>query len=196
MNLKEFWKDIIWYEWKYKISNIWNIWSYYKSWTQRLWDNFILLDWTIDRKWYLRIKIKWKVQKIHRLVAIHFIPNPNNLPQVNHIDWDKLNNNANNLEWCTSKENTIHAWKIWLCKVSDNNNFKTNKTRIKYWEWKRGYLNPNSKVVNKYSLDMKFIKEYWSASEAARELKCSSSCVIDVCNKKRNSTKWFIFKYK
>lgn len=53
-----------------------------------------------------------KVHKfqIHRLIAIAFIPNPNNLPEINHIDGNPLNNEISNLEWCTHQYNMQHAW--------------------------------------------------------------------------------------
>lgn len=53
-----------------------------------------------------------KAYSIHRLVAIYFIPNPNNLPWVNHIDGNTYNNDVSNLEWCTPTENEVHSIKV------------------------------------------------------------------------------------
>ena len=60
-------------------------------------------------KGYLRIKIENKLEFVHRLVAEKYIPNPENKPQVNHKDGNKLNNCVDNLEWVTNLENRQHA---------------------------------------------------------------------------------------
>ena len=60
---------------------------------------------------------KPKQIKVHRLVALAFIPNPNKLPQVNHIDEDKLNNDVKNLEWVTASQNQRHSAHQRSCKV-------------------------------------------------------------------------------
>lgn len=60
-------------------------------------------------KGYTCVKLHGVTKNIHRLVAETVIPNPDGLPQVNHIDGDKRNNTARNLEWCTSRQNIAHA---------------------------------------------------------------------------------------
>ncbi len=82
---------------------------------------------------YLRVTLAKNGRKkqvyLHRLLAIHFIDNPKGLPQVNHIDGDKLNNEISNLEWCTVQENTIHAYKLGLIRhVSGKNHPNYGKT--------------------------------------------------------------------
>lgn len=101
----EIWKDIKGYP-KYQISNEGRVWSKKHQ---------IYLKPRINKSGYYQVCMmcingKIKTEVIHRLVAINFIPNPDNLPQVNHKDGNKLNNNIDNLEWCTAKENTKHAY--------------------------------------------------------------------------------------
>ena len=59
-------------------------------------------------------KANRKVIRIHRLVGLYFVPNPNNYPQLNHIDGDKSHNYSTNLEWCTGSYNLKHAYRLGL----------------------------------------------------------------------------------
>ena len=70
-----------------------------------------LIDFKGYEKIILRTRQKTKALSIHRLVALAFVPNPENKPQVNHIDCNKRNNDASNLEWVTNQENHDHKMK-------------------------------------------------------------------------------------
>lgn len=103
--MEEIWKDITGYEGLYKISNLGNVFS--------IRSNKTLIPHSMGIGYLgvgLYTKSKGVNKKIHKLIADYFIPNPENKKCVNHIDGNKLNNNINNLEWCTSLENNRHAW--------------------------------------------------------------------------------------
>lgn len=104
--------DIKGYEGLYKISNRGDVISLSKnSGFLKLKEKY--LKPTVKPKGYLDVKlIKDGIKKhfyIHRLVAEHFIPNPNNLPQVNHKDKNPSNNDVNNLEWCDNSYNVLYS---------------------------------------------------------------------------------------
>lgn len=95
------------------------------------------------------------------MVAEAFIPNSENLLQINHIDGNKQNNKVNNLEWCNQSQNEIHAYKLGLIK---------NRNKIK---------------VRQYDLDDNFIKEFESMKEASKETGVSISNISQCINNKK-----------
>ena len=118
--MKEIWKDIKDFEGLYQISNLGRIKSLLDNKGKK---REIIRKPRKAKNGYLYLNLwnngKYKTVKIHRLVAEYFIDNVNELPVVNHIDGNKLNNSANNLEWCTYKQNTIHAYKNGLLKSTN-----------------------------------------------------------------------------
>lgn len=109
MNNNEIWKDIPNYEGMYQASNLGQIRSLRRNGTLGR-----ILKGEIDDSGYIKVALsknnKIKKYKIHRLVAQTFIPNLNDLPQINHKDGNKKNNCINNLEWCTASYNTRHSY--------------------------------------------------------------------------------------
>lgn len=99
---------------------------------------------------------KTKKYSIHRLVAQHFIPNPENRPQVNHKDGNKLNNCVNNLEWVTRSENILHSYK---------NGLQIHNQLGKYgWNSFRGEPVKQINIITG-----KIINVYGSMGDAARQ---------------------------
>jgi hypothetical protein len=128
--MKEIRKDIVWYKWLYKVSNLWNIKSLSRKilnqWKHPFICNEKLFILRKNNHWYIQVTLtknkKEKRVSVHRLVAQAFIKNDNNKPCINHKDWIRNNNVVNNLERCTKSENAIHArdylwvkwWMLWL----------------------------------------------------------------------------------
>lgn len=82
---------------------------------------------------YYRVGICGKLQFVHRLVAEKYIPNPENKPQVNHKDGNKLNNCVENLEWVTNRENSLHALKNGMMRIEENHQFaKLKRTQVAF----------------------------------------------------------------
>jgi hypothetical protein len=139
----EIWKDVIGYEGLYQVSNLGRVKKLPEPKRKdkrghiRGRDGCIRKPCMISGGYHginLSKNGTQKPFKIHRLVITHFKPNPTHLPQVNHIDCNKLNNRVDNLEWCTRKQNMEHAAKHGLLvamKGTTNPAAKLNESQVR-----------------------------------------------------------------
>ena len=113
MSENEVWKDVVGYEGLYQVSDRGNVYSVERLNSRGYKIGGRIMKPNYRRDGYLTVDLhsngKRRTKKIHRLVAEAFIPNPNNLPEVNHMDENKTNNELSNLEWCTRKHNNNHG---------------------------------------------------------------------------------------
>lgn len=133
--MEEIWKDIPGYEGYYQASNLGNIRSLsrivrYKNSGIRKYPGKRLSAEKMKDNYQRVVLMKEGVKtkfRIHRLVAMAFIPNLNNKPFINHIDGNKSNNVVDNLEWCTASENIVHADKHGLRNMSNYTSSRSKK---------------------------------------------------------------------
>lgn len=187
----EVWKDIKGYEGLYKVSNTGKVKSFQRNREKFLSDKYY-------ENGYLRASLSKNKKKkkvlIHRLVAETFIPNPENKPEVNHIDGNKRNNNVSNLEWCTRCENVNHAWETGLNEEHREKLSKTAyKTVNKYKLWEK-----NRKPVIQMDLDGNFIREFGSAQEASEYygIKRLWNSISACCTGRRKTANGYKWKFK
>lgn len=160
-NKCEEWKDVIGYEGIYQVSNLGRVRNKDK----------ILKPSNTGKYRHLAL-CKSGTRKdvtIHRLVAEAFIPNPHNYPCINHIDENKENNVASNLEWCDYRHNLLHS-------TSAEELSKRAK------EFMSGETNPNRTQV----LCVETGKVYESIKDASEELGIDASQIVKVCKGKAN----------
>ena len=174
--MKEIWKDIPNYEGFYQVSNLGHIKSFHKHNGKT--GHFLVPN--IIGHGYESVMLYKKTVAgkerhkflVHRLVAQAFLPNPDNLPQINHIDEDKRNNAVTNLEWCTN----IY-----------NRNYGTVNARIKI---------ARSKPVVQYSLQGIPIAKYCSSDMAAQLLGYPNGANIRISCHKNVVAYGYLWKYE
>ena len=178
----EEWKDINGYGGKYQISNYGNVRSFSK-WSK----GKILKGGSCGNpgpyRFVCLVKTGRKDLKhfyIHRLVAEHFLDNPNNYSEVNHIDGNTLNNRADNLEWCSHKYNIVHA----------HNNGLFDFSKIS------GSKHPNAKAVIQKTKEGEFVKEWGSVNQIQRETPYLASSIFSCCKGRLKTAYGYLWEYK
>ena len=137
----EIWKDVPGYSGLYQVSNLGRVMSYRNQYGH----GPRIIHGEKTKSGYIQVKLNKERFKVHRLVAMAFIPNPDGLPQINHKNEIKTDNRPDNLEWCDSKYN-------------NNYGLRTQKASVSL-----------SKPVKQLSRDGVLIRVFYGIHEAGRE---------------------------
>lgn len=184
--MNEVWKDIEGYEGIYQVSNMGRVRSLDRTYLlkngrpQSAKGRIMSQHETKDG--YKTIKLRTsnsrKAFRVHRLVAMAFIENPDDLPIINHKDEDKANNCVDNLEWCNHQYNACYGSTPQRLSVTHKNH-------------------PNlSKPIEQYTMDGHFTKSYPSAAEAERQTGIYAVNIAMCCRGIYSQSGGYIWRYK
>lgn len=189
--MTEIWKDIEGYESLYQVSNLGRV---------KRGNRFLKFE--IINKGYVRVGLckdgKQTRFFVHRLVAQAFIPNPDNLPIINHKDHNPLNNCVDNIEWCDYYYNSTYdgARKMAVTTRRKNNNYViTDDTRQKMRNAKVGKHTPVSMKCSQYTKDGQYIDTYPSMREASLKTGVCHSSITQVCKGERKTAGGYRWRY-
>ena len=180
----EIWREVVGYEGLYAVSNEGRIKSLERS--DRFGRKYAskMLSTKKNNRGYVQIHLNkdgvCKMKLLHRIVAEAFISNPDNLPQVNHKDENKENNNVENLEWCDNLYNRRYG-----------TGYQRSCEKHDY----KAIALSHSKKVIKYDLNGNVVDTYISAKEAGIQNKISDSYIRRNCYGKTKSVRGYIYQY-
>lgn len=189
--MEEIWKDIEGYEGLYRVNTNGVVESLPREVINGTGGRFMskpkIMNHHKDNMGYIRVALckngKMTKTKLHRILAIAFIPNPENKPQINHINSIRDDFRLENLEWVTAGENLKHCY---------GHNRKKRFSPMDGMYNNRNYI---PRDVNQYTLDGEFVAYYESLADAERKTGISKSSIGNNCAGQRKTCSGFIFKY-
>ena len=185
--MEEIWKDIEGYEGLYQVSNLGRIKSLQRTITDKNGKvktiKETLMKHNTDDKGYKYVFLSKnntkKFSRVHKLIAQAFIPNPLNLPEIDHINTIQDDNRIENLRWCTHKEN-----------------MNNNETLRKFREKGRRHKQTKDIPIKQLSFEGEEINIFTSAYEAGKILGYKPCHILYCCDGKRKTAYGYVWKYE
>lgn len=182
----EIWLPAIGYEGLYEVSSLGRVKSVKRKDSKMSKFKQMIMRQLINDCGYLFVNL-WghdgndKHNRVHRLVCMAFIPNPENKKDVNHKKGVKIDNRVTELEWNTRGENHKHAY--------------ANGLRVAFFLGKKGELSANAKPVSQFTKDGIYINTFTSGVQAGEKLGIGYKHICSVCKGERKTTGGYIWKY-